>query len=449
MKFGIHNPSFVFGPDPAEAFDHLKAKALWAKSHGFAWFSVMDHLIQIAHVGAPDEPFIEGWTALSALAAVTGRIRLATLVSSVAFRNPAHLAKISAGVDLISRGRMTLGIGAGWFEEEYRQYGWTFPPRPATRIRQLEEAVRLIVAMWTQPRTTFDGRYFHAKDAILEPKPVQKPRPPIMVAGGGEQLTLRVVARLADACNVGGDPAMVRHKFAVLRAHCEAEGRDYATIERTNITGLLIARDEASLAAKRERLGGGPFLGVAGTVAQITDLIGAYRTRACSSSSAARSGTIPRRSNGWRRISCRGSVASDQEYRTSANDHDWVSEIAAGSFPGDRARQESHHGGNAEGTKQHGGQKNSHELGGPSCPPRFLRVKSLALSLRSLMLVRYGHGRGARHRQQARHFVIGADPARGAGDDRDPARPECQMCAHRALPSQTRRTFPSAISSRI
>jgi alkanesulfonate monooxygenase SsuD/methylene tetrahydromethanopterin reductase-like flavin-dependent oxidoreductase (luciferase family) len=98
-----------------------------------------------------------------------------------------------------------------------------------------------------------------------------------MVAGGGEQLTLRVVARLADACNVGGDPAMVRHKFAVLRAHCEAEGRDYATIERTNITGLLIARDEASLAAKRERLGGGPFLGVAGTVAQITDLIGAYQ----------------------------------------------------------------------------------------------------------------------------------------------------------------------------
>jgi alkanesulfonate monooxygenase SsuD/methylene tetrahydromethanopterin reductase-like flavin-dependent oxidoreductase (luciferase family) len=118
---------------------------------------------------------------LSALAAVTSRIRLATLASSVAYRNPAHLAKIAAGVDLISRGRLTLGIGAGWFDTEYRQYDWEFPERPAVRIRQLEEAVRLILAMWTQKRTTFHGKYFRAEDAILEPKPV--PRPPIMIAG--------------------------------------------------------------------------------------------------------------------------------------------------------------------------------------------------------------------------------------------------------------------------
>jgi probable F420-dependent oxidoreductase len=143
----------------------------------------MDHLIQIPPVGAPDEPFIEGWTALSALAAVTSRIRLATLASSVAYRNPAHLAKIAAGVDLISRGRLTLGIGAGWFETEYRQYGWEFPERPAVRIRQLEEAVRLILAMWTERRTTFQGKYFHARDAILEPKPVQKPHPPVILGG--------------------------------------------------------------------------------------------------------------------------------------------------------------------------------------------------------------------------------------------------------------------------
>jgi F420-dependent oxidoreductase-like protein len=238
----------------------------------------MDHLIQIAHIGAPEEPFIEGWTVLSALAAVTSRIRLATLVSSVAYRNPAHLAKIAAGVDLISRGRMTLGIGAGWFQEEYRQYGFEFPPRPAVRIRQLEEAVRLILALWTQPRTTFHGKYFHAENAILEPKPIQQPRPPILIAGGGEQLTLRVVARLADACNVGGDPAMVKHKYAVLRAHCDAEQRDYAAIERTNIFSLLLARDEAALAAKQQRPGmTRPFMGLAGTVAQATDLIGQYQ----------------------------------------------------------------------------------------------------------------------------------------------------------------------------
>ncbi|WP_428535683.1 LLM class F420-dependent oxidoreductase [Rhodopila sp.] len=278
MKFGIHNPSFVFGSDPADAFDALKAKAQWAENHGFTWFSVMDHLIQIPPVGAADEPFIEGWTALSALAAVTNRIRLATLASSVAYRNPAHLAKIAAGVDLISRGRLTLGIGAGWFETEYRQYGWEFPERPAVRIRQLEEAVRLILEMWTDRRTSFDGKYFHAQDAILEPKPIQQPHPPIMIAGGGEQLTLRVVARLADACNVFGDPAGVKRKFDILHRHCDAEQRPYQAIEKTNILGLLVARDEAALTAKRRRLNvAESFPGFAGTIAGITDLIGQYQ----------------------------------------------------------------------------------------------------------------------------------------------------------------------------
>jgi F420-dependent oxidoreductase-like protein len=278
MKFGIHNPSWLFGSDPAEIFEAVKAKALWAEDHGFAWFSVMDHLIQIANVGAPDEPFMEGWTILSALAAVTRRIRLATLVSSVHYRNPAHLAKIAAGVDLISRGRLTFGIGAGWFEAEYRQYGWEFPPRPAMRIRQMEEAVRLIVAMWTEKRTTFHGKYFRAEDAILEPKPMQKPHPPIMIGGGGEQLTLRAVARMADACNVAGSPDAVRHKFEVLRRHCEAEHRNEEEIERTNIISFVLARDEAALAAKRRTLAVPEnYYGFAGTVSQVIDLIGRYQ----------------------------------------------------------------------------------------------------------------------------------------------------------------------------
>jgi F420-dependent oxidoreductase-like protein len=276
MKFGIHNPSFVFGPDPAAAFEGIKAKAQWAENNGFTWFSVMDHLIQIPGVGAPDEPFIEGWTVLSALAATTSRIRLATLASSVGYRNPAHLAKIAAGVDLISRGRLTLGIGAGWHHTEYHQYGWAFPERPAIRIRQLEEAVRLILAMWSEQRTTFHGKYFHTEDAILEPKP--KTRPPVMIAGGGEQLTLRVVARLADACNVFGPPDEVKRKFAILRQHCENEQRDYDAIERTNTIGLLLSKDEASLAAKRARLNAqDPFRGFAGTVSAATDLVGRFR----------------------------------------------------------------------------------------------------------------------------------------------------------------------------
>src|SRR5262245_53318039 len=131
MQFGIHHSSWLDSPDPAEVFETVKAKARWAEKHGFAWFSVMDHMIQIPGVGPLDEPILEGWTVLAGLAAVTSRIRLATLATAVSYRNPAHLAKIAASVDVISRGRLTLGIGAGFFEDEYKQYGWPFPPQPA------------------------------------------------------------------------------------------------------------------------------------------------------------------------------------------------------------------------------------------------------------------------------------------------------------------------------
>jgi F420-dependent oxidoreductase-like protein len=277
MRFGIHNPSFRFEGDPTDLFAGLAARAQWAEENGFAWFSVMDHLIQIPVVGAPDEPFMEGWTALAGLAAVTRRIRLATLVTSVAYRNPALLARIAAGVDNISRGRLTFGFGAGWFAEEYRQYGYVFPEAPAERIRQMADALRLIKAMWTEPRATYQGKYFSVHGAILEPKPTQRPHPPIMIGGSGEQLTLRYVARLANACNIFGSPEEVAHKFAVLRRHCEEVGRDYAEIERTNTISLLLAHDAAGLAAKRQRLQADGFRGFAGTVTEAKDLIGRYR----------------------------------------------------------------------------------------------------------------------------------------------------------------------------
>ena len=279
MKFGIHNSSWLERPDPAEAFEAVEAKAQWAEDHGFVWFSVMDHMSQIPGVGPPDEPVLEGWTVLAGLAAVTSRIRLATLCTAVGYRNPAHLAKIAASVDLISRGRLTLGIGAGFYEDEYRQYGWEFPPRPATRIRQMEEAVQLILQMWTEPRTTFHGRYFHVEDAILEPKPVQKPRPPVMIAGGGEQMTLRAVAHLADVCNlVRGGPAEVKHKLDVLRRHCDAASRDYDAIEKTHVQAWILARNDAAVTAKRERLAArGPLPSFVGTVSEAIDLIGQYQ----------------------------------------------------------------------------------------------------------------------------------------------------------------------------
>ncbi len=278
MKFGIHNPSWLFGSDPYQIFEEVRRKAQWCDEHGFAWFSVMDHLIEIPGVGAADEPFMEGWTVLAALSPVTSKIRLATLVSSVAYRNPALLAKMATGIDIMSRGRLTFGIGAGWHVAEYQQYGYVFPEKPATRIAQMEEAIQLIEAMWTEPRATFHGKYFHIENAILEPKPVQKPHPPIMIGGSGEQLTLRAVARLGNACNIFGDPATVKQKLDVLRKHCETVGRDYNEIEKTNLTSILLARDESSLQRKKQALGlADPIRGSVVTTSQAVDLIGRYQ----------------------------------------------------------------------------------------------------------------------------------------------------------------------------
>ncbi|MCL4560760.1 MAG: LLM class F420-dependent oxidoreductase [Chloroflexi bacterium] len=278
MDFGIHNPSWLYGREPDEIFDAFQKKAQWAEAAGFTWFSVMDHLIQIPGVGAPTEPFLEGWTTLAALAAVTQKIRLATLVSSASYRNPALLAKIATTIDLISKGRLIFGVGAGWFTDEHNQYGYDFLERPAQRIARLEETLRIVLAMWTQERATFTGKYYHIQDAILEPKPVQKPHPPVMIGGSGEQLTLRLVARLGNMCNLFGNPDEVRHKLEVLQKHCETEGRDFNEIVRSSLTALVLAKSEAELKAKKERLAvPDPFRGYALTASQAVDLVGAYQ----------------------------------------------------------------------------------------------------------------------------------------------------------------------------
>lgn len=251
MKFGIHSPSFIY--NEPNIFDGIKNKVIQIEQHGFDWFSVMDHMIQIPVHGLPEEPFMESWTLLSALAVVTDHIRLSTLVTSTSYRNPALLAKIVANLDLISNGRITLGIGAGWYESEYKQYGFDYQEKPAERIYRLEEAVRLIKEMWTQERATYHGKYFHVENAILEPKPIQKPHPPFLIGGAGEQLTLRTVARVGNMTNVIGSPDEVKKKFEVLNQHCVNEKRNYEDIERTVLCNLLIAKDESSLKPKLEK----------------------------------------------------------------------------------------------------------------------------------------------------------------------------------------------------
>ncbi len=279
MRFGYQNPSFLW-PDraPYEIFEHTRAKAQQVEELGFHSFWVMDHLIQIPGVGAPDEPFLEGWTTLAALAPLTRRLRLGILVTCIGYRSPALLAKMAAGVDIISRGRLIMGIGAGWFEEEYKQYGYDFPA-PATRIRQLAEGIQIIKAMWTTSRATFGGRFFRIKDAILEPKPVQKPHPPILVGGSGEQLTLRVVARHADAANLFGAPPTIAHKLDVLRSHCEKVGRDFKEIEITKTDSIILARTRGKVQEKLRRVGWAdrPYKGISGTPEECIEQVRAFQ----------------------------------------------------------------------------------------------------------------------------------------------------------------------------
>jgi alkanesulfonate monooxygenase SsuD/methylene tetrahydromethanopterin reductase-like flavin-dependent oxidoreductase (luciferase family) len=201
-------------------------------------------MLQIPQVGREWEDMLESHTTLGYLAGVTRQIRLGTLVTAITYRNIAHLAKIVATLDVLSGGRAMCGIGAAWFEREHRLYGWEFPSR-AERYARLEDALELLPLMWGKGAPPFEGRTITVEQAVCYPRPLQE-RIPILVGGSGEQRTLRLVARHADACNLFGDPATVRHKLAVLHEHCATEGRDPAAIRVTHLAaGRVIADGEA------------------------------------------------------------------------------------------------------------------------------------------------------------------------------------------------------------
>jgi F420-dependent oxidoreductase-like protein len=214
----------------------------WSEDAGFECAWVFDHFQAL--YGDPTGPCLEGWTLLAALGAATERIRLGTLVTGITYRNPAHLAKIVATLDVLSGGRALCGLGAAWFEREHRLYGFRFPPRPE-RYARLEDALELLPLMWGPGAPRFEGRTLTVEEAICYPRPLRE-RIPIMVGGSGERRTLRLVARHADACNLFGDPATVRHKLAVLREHCAAEGRDPAAIAVTHLASARVVESAAS-----------------------------------------------------------------------------------------------------------------------------------------------------------------------------------------------------------
>ena len=197
----------------------------------FEGFWLFDHFVPIN--GHVEGPCMDGWTLLASLTGVTNRLRLGLMVGCNGYRHPAVLAKIATTLDQVSGGRLDMGLGAGWFELEYNMYGIPFPP-PAQRIRELDEACQMLKLLWTEELADFEGKYYRLKEARHEPKPVQKPHPPFTIGGGGEKLTLRVVAKHAAIYNApGGSPEEIRHKNNVLDEHCAAIGSDSSEIRRS------------------------------------------------------------------------------------------------------------------------------------------------------------------------------------------------------------------------
>jgi F420-dependent oxidoreductase-like protein len=278
-SFGLQIPNFDHAAPDAEMFDHTVARADAAERSGFDSVWVMDHFWQLPALGGPDEPILEAYTLLGALAARTERVQLGTLVTGVTYRNPALLAKMATTLDVISKGRAILGIGAAWYEEEHDGYGFSYP-RAGERLDRLEEAVQICRAMFRDERPTFRGRYYSIVDARNVPRPVRDGGPPIMIGGSGERRTLRLVAQYADMCNVAGGPATVAHKLDVLRGHCKDVGRDAVEIVTTRLGTLVLT----SSAEETERTAGflrgmaGDAFGeqfTVGEASQVVDQVGA------------------------------------------------------------------------------------------------------------------------------------------------------------------------------
>lgn len=235
--------------------DYATLRRVWleAEKVGFSSGWLFDHFFELPSMGPSDEPCLECWTTLTALAAETKKLRLGVTVMCAAYRNPALLAKMASTLDVISNGRLEFGIGAGWAGVEHAAYGFPFE-KPAVRVAKLREAVKIVKKMWLEDKASFEGKYYRIKDAVNNPKPVQKPHPPIWIGGGGEQLTLRVVAELADGCNfISLSPEEYMHKLEILRTHCAKVGRDVRSIRKSWQGRVLMARNQAELNEKTKK----------------------------------------------------------------------------------------------------------------------------------------------------------------------------------------------------
>ncbi len=233
MKLGLHLANFTYGVEAPGFAAKLDEIVSGADAVGFDRISVMDHYFQIPGVGPAEHEMFEAYGVLGYIAARTSRVKLGVLATGVTYRNPGFLVKQVTGLDVLSQGRAWLGIGAAWYEREHLGLGWAFPPL-RERYERLEEAIRICLQMWSDDDGPFHGTHYQLAETLCSPRPIQQPRPPLMVAGSGERKTLRLVARYADQCNVlGNSPEGATRLFSILEQHCEAEGTDYEAIERT------------------------------------------------------------------------------------------------------------------------------------------------------------------------------------------------------------------------
>jgi F420-dependent oxidoreductase-like protein len=232
MKLGLQIPSFTWQGGPERLGSTLRDIARNAEEAGYDSIWVMDHFFQIRAVGSYKQEMLESYSTLAHIAAVTSRVSLGTMVTGVTYRYPGILAKTVTTLDVLSGGRAWLGIGAAWNEQEHVGLGVPFPP-VAERFERLEEALQISLQMWSDDDGPYRGKHYQLAETLNSPQSLSRPHPRIMIGGGGERKTLRLAAKYADASNVFGDAATARHKFDVLREHCEREGRDYDAIEKT------------------------------------------------------------------------------------------------------------------------------------------------------------------------------------------------------------------------
>ncbi|MFC4603485.1 LLM class F420-dependent oxidoreductase [Rhodococcus kronopolitis] len=251
MRFGMFVPQGwrldLVGIEPADHWQVMKGLTLRAEAGPWESAWVYDHFHTVP---APtQEATHEAWSLMSALAAVTSQIRLGQMCTAMSYRNPAYLAKIAATADLISGGRIEMGIGAGWYEHEWRAYGYGFP-RAGERLARLDEGVQILQQAWRTGSATLDGRHYQVDGAICRPLPLQDGGPPLWIAGGGEKVTLKIAAKYAQYTNFDGTPEGFTHKSAVLREHCAAVGTDFDAIVRSANYNVAIGATQADVDAR-------------------------------------------------------------------------------------------------------------------------------------------------------------------------------------------------------